>query len=46
VLSQAVPVVVHCIVPVCHEFSQSPVMSSIAKDDHLFKIYQSDFTKN
>jgi hypothetical protein len=22
------------------------VISSIAKDDHLFKIYQSDFTKN
>jgi hypothetical protein len=30
----------------CHQFSQTSVISSIAKDDHLFKIYQSDLTKN
>ncbi|MDR2411651.1 MAG: hypothetical protein LBD88_03635 [Candidatus Peribacteria bacterium] len=36
----------HQVSPLCHQVSEVSVISSIAKDDHLFKIYQSDFTKN
>jgi hypothetical protein len=36
----------HQVTSLCHQVSGVSVISSIAKDDHLFKIYQSDFTKN
>jgi hypothetical protein len=45
-LSQSVPKDPVVQVPLCCQLPHSSVISSTAKDDHLFKIYQSDLTKN